>query len=281
MAKSGPIYVLGATSMPGWSLISNPGGEELIPCCNPHIKLPATAGWIRFNLEDERAYRTLFSRRRPKAIIHCGGVCDVEKCEADPAWARRVNVEGLEHLLAYAPEDAKLVYVSSDHVFGGRRRPYDEKSVPEPISIYGETRVEAERKILKFRKDALILRCSLGIGPSIDGRSGHLDWLRYRRRRGLPITIIREEFRSAVPAADLARRILAYANSGITGIRHITASRAASRVELADRLITRHRLGARFTVRSRKERPVPHLGRVELATAYRDALAAPLPSALD
>ncbi len=96
--------------------------------------------------------------------------------------------------------------------------------------------------------------------------------------KDLPITIIRDEFRSAVWARDLAQRILDYAASGITGIRHVTAAKAVSRLELADSLNARYGMGLRFSARSRAERPVPHLGRVELATVFKDRLAQPLPA---
>lgn len=275
--RSGPIYVLGAASMPGWSLLRHPAGNRLVPFGGARAKAPASRGWRRFNLEDGGAYARLFAGEPPRALVHCGGVCDVEKCEAHPAWARAVNVESLGYLLACLPAATRLVYISSDHVFSGRRRAYDERSRPSPLTEYGRLRIAAERLILKKRPDALVLRYALCVGPSSGGRTGHLDWLRYRTRRGLPITLVRDEYRSAVRAEDLARRILAYVDSAAAGIRHIAAA-AVSRPELAEYLNRRFRIGARFTLVSRADRPVPHLGRVELATVYRDALAAPLPA---
>ncbi|OGS04318.1 MAG: hypothetical protein A3G41_06765 [Elusimicrobia bacterium RIFCSPLOWO2_12_FULL_59_9] len=275
--RPGPVYVLGATSMPGWSVIRHAAARPLVPFCSPHVKLPACRRWRRFNLEDEAAYRDLFNGRAPEAIIHAGGICDIEKCEANPGWAHQVNVQSLAHLLNHIPGKTRLVYISSDHVFGGRAKPYDENSTPAPISVYGRTRVQAERLILERKENSLILRCALGIGPSIDGRTGHLSWLRYRRDKHLPVTIIRDEVRSAVWAEDLAQRILDYCDSPVTGLRHITAARAVSRIKLARYLNARFGLGLQFSVKSRKERPVPHLGRVELATIYKDPLAAPLP----
>ena len=66
----------------------------------------------------------------------------------------------------------------------------------------------------------------------------------------------------------------------ITGIRHITATRAVSRPELATYLNERFEIGAHFDVMRRSDRRAPHLGRVELATLYDDALATPLPSVI-
>ena len=172
-----------------------------------------------------------------------------------------------------------MVYVSSDHVFGGDGT-YNEDSPPCPISMYGRTRVEAEKLVLQ-RPEALIIRTGLAIGPSPNGRTGHLDWLRYRSQRQLPITIVEDECRSVVWVEDLARRVMEIARSGETGIRHIPATRAVSRIELAQYLFKRLRVETHFHRESRDQRPTPHLGHVELTSIYGDALSTPLPSVVD
>ncbi len=172
-----------------------------------------------------------------------------------------------------------MIYVSSDHVFGGDGV-YDEASSPCPISAYGRTRVEAESLVLN-RTGSLVIRVGLPIGPSPNGRTGHMDWLRYRIGRSLPITIVHDEYRSVVWATDLALRVMQLARSAETGIRHVTAARAVSRVELANYLLSECRISANFTRESRHERSAPHIGRVELATVYHGELFRPLPSVLD
>ncbi|PCI38895.1 MAG: hypothetical protein COB53_04115 [Elusimicrobia bacterium] len=276
------VWLFGATSMPGYSVLRRARKRErdIVPFCNPYSRLIAAETWPRIALEDPAAYRSIFKDRAPDVLIHCGGICDVGKCESDPAWARRINVESIRHLLKYLPQETRLVYVSSDHVFGGGRAAYTEASTPAPISVYGQTRVEAESLVLK-RANSIVLRYALGIGPSLDGRSGHLDWMRSRTDRRLPITIVENESRSAVWADDLGDRILEYADSDAVEVRHIAASRAVTRVELADFLNRRFSIGASFAVERRENRPVPHLGRVRLQTIHVDSLAEPLPSVVD
>ena len=177
------------------------------------------------------------------------------------------------------PSATRLIYISSDHVFGGDGL-YDENSLPCPISVYGRTRVEAEELVLN-RKNSLVIRVGLPIGPSPNGRTGHLDWLRYRMERNLPVTIVHDEYRSVVWASDLRVRVMELARSRETGIRHITATRAVSRLELANYLITAMGLTTCFGRESRHDRGAPHLARVELSTVYCGELFRPLPSVLD
>jgi dTDP-4-dehydrorhamnose reductase len=269
-------FLFGAGSMLGWSIwLARP--DAVTGFCNASTRqLPA--GVTRsIDLDDGDAVRALFAAERPALVINCAGVCDVETCERSPDFAWAVNVEGTRQLVEHAPPETRIVHCSSDHVFGGGEAPYDEASPPAPISVYGQTRVAAEALVLA-RPGTVVVRAGLWIGPSATGRIGHLDWLRHRHQRGLPMTVVGDEVRSAVWAEDAARRVWAIARSGVTGIRHVTATRAVSRPELAAYLDRRFAIGAHFAIEARADRRTPHLGKVELTTRYRDELAAPLPS---
>ena len=271
-------FLFGAGSMLGWSILRG-SGLALTAFCNGFTRKLPDGVDRGIHLDDEFAVSQLFAEERPRLIIHCAGVCDVDRCEDSPDFAWSVNVDGTKILADYAPPEARIVYCSSDHVFGGDHGPYDEDSGPAPISVYGRTRVAAER-ILLARPNTLVIRSGLWIGPSATGRIGHLDWLRYRHERGLPMTVVRDEIRSAVWAEDAARREGELARSTITGVRHIVATRAIARPALAEFLVAKFQLGATFETRSRHDGPYPHLGNVELATKFADALAAPLPSVI-
>jgi dTDP-4-dehydrorhamnose reductase len=233
-------------------------------------------GWPRVDLDNVEELRRIVLQRQPNVVLHCAGICDVSKCESWPEFARTINVDSVRALLAAVPRHTRFVYCSSDHVFGGDRGPYRESDPPYPISVYGETRCAAEAMILRERPDALIVRHGLGIGPSVSGRSGHLDWLRYRTARGLPTTVVSDEVRSVVWASDLADRIWNLAHSEITGIRHVVATAAASRVDLARFLDARFGIGAKLSVSTRHQQCHPHIGNVELTTEHTDPLAEPL-----
>lgn len=272
-----PVVLFGATSIVGYTLARLYPGE-IVPCANGYNDAPPAQGWRRVNLEDSRAVQRLLAAHPTPLVLYCHAVCDVAKCEANPEWAHAINVAALEGLLRVLPTATRVVYLSSDHVFGGDGA-YTEESSPTPISVYGRTRVEAEARV-RSRTNALVIRAGLAIGPSINGRSGYLDWLRYRHRRGLPITVIADELRSAVWAEDLARRVMALARSGVCGLRHVAATRAVSRPALAAYLMGSSALPATFQVSTRCRQPVPHLGHVELRSVYDDAYSQPLQSVM-
>ncbi len=273
-----PAVLFGASSILGFAM-GRLFPDDVVPFVSPGNRGAISHGWVPHNLEDPDWVAGVILSSQPATLLYCHAVCDVPKCEADPDWAYKINVGHLQRVLKVLPQQTRMVYVSSDHVFGGDGT-YHEQSVPCPISVYGRTRVEAEDLVLD-RPQSLVIRTGLAIGPSPNGRTGHLDWLRYRTQRRLPITIVQDEYRSVVWAKDLAKRVMALASSGETGIRHISATHTVSRIELAQYLLKRLGLDANFRSERRHQRTVPHLGRVELTTRYEDELATPLPSVVD
>ena len=273
-----PILLFGATSILGFNL-AKAYPQFFVPFISPGNTATSVQSWPILNLEDFEWVKIILAKYQPHVLLYCHAVCDIPKCEADPSWAYEVNVGHLHRVLTTLPHHTRLVYVSSDHIFGGDGT-YNESSPPYPISVYGRTRVEAERLALD-RSHSLVIRAGLPIGPSPNGRTGHQDWLRYRTLRQLPITIVEGEYRSVVWVEDLARRVMKLATSKEIGLRHIAATRAVSRIELARYLLHRLGLEDNFHSESRNDRPVPHLGHVELVSGYRDELSQPLPSVLD
>lgn len=270
--------LFGATSILGFHLATM-FPQAVVPYSTPGKSSRGRQYWFPLQLGDKKWLQQLFYQTNPNVLVYCHAVCDVSKCEAYPDWAYEVNVKHIERVINALPGGTRLVYVSSDHVFGGDGV-YTEESPLCPISIYGRTRVEAEHQVLN-RAGSLVIRTGLGIGRSPNGRTGHLDWLRYRLQHNLPVTVIEDEYRSAVWMDELATRVLTLARSTETGLRHIAATRAVSRVVLANYLLRYLGLPATFKVESRRQQPTPHLGRVELHSKYKGELFRPLSSVLD
>ena len=273
-----PVLLFGATSLLGFHL-AKLFPNDILPFISPGNNSPAVHQWPELQLHDPKWVTDLFDCHQPGILIYCHAVCDVPKCEAHPDWAHEMNVKQVDRVMGALPDDTRLVYVSSDHVFSGDGV-YTEDSCVCPITVYGQTRVEAEQLVLK-RQGSLVIRAGLGIGESPDGRTGHLDWLRYRTTRNLPITIVEDEYRSVVWQRDLAPRVMALVQSEEVGIRHVSATRAVSRVELANFLITKFAIPGTFKIESRYQQQNPHLGRVELISAYTGDLFSPLSSVLE
>ena len=91
----------------------------------------------------ERTWQSI----KPDAVIHCAALSRTKDCEQDPESARRINVEVTAHL-AQLSRHIPFVFLSSGEVFDGRTGWYGETDKPNPINVYGRTKMEAEQAVL-------------------------------------------------------------------------------------------------------------------------------------
>jgi dTDP-4-dehydrorhamnose reductase len=93
-------------------------------------------------------------------VLHAAAWTDVDGAEDDPEETRRVNVEGTRNVAGLG---APVVYFSSDYVFdGSKREPYVESDEPNPLSVYGRTKLEGEREV----RDGWVVRSSWLFGST-------------------------------------------------------------------------------------------------------------------
>lgn len=166
------------------------------------------AGRARADLEVRGAAGRLIAELRPQAVINAAAYTLVDQAESEPERARAINAEGAaEAAEAAARAGARFVHVSTDYVFnsGG---PHDETSRPDPMNVYGRTKLEGELAVLDTAPEAAVLRASgvfSGAGrdfPSAVWRLAH---------RPDPIRVVADQQVSPVFAGDLAQRLLALA----------------------------------------------------------------------
>lgn len=115
------------------------------------------------DIRDPTALRAAVAGVRPSAVILLAAYRDPDACEADPGEARRLNVEPARVLRDALPAATPLLFVSTDYVFDGERPPYTEESPRSPVSVYGQTKCEAE-DALAGRPGAAVLRVPLLVG---------------------------------------------------------------------------------------------------------------------
>lgn len=240
------ILVLGLNGLIGWHLFgqAREHGEAFGTYRRENGPFDGP-GRFRIDFTDAGEVREFFLRLRPEIVLHAWAMCDLDVCEGKPEIAWKVNVEGTRTILNAAhlvPELRKFVYLSTDHVFDGRRGSYHEDDTPCPGHVYGRTKAEAERMVRESGLPYLIVRPGLVIGPSAQGNKGPRDFLLTRLRAGKPTHYFTDEWRTPIRARALASRVLSLALSGEEGIFHVAGQKAYNRYELARHLAVENRL---------------------------------------
>jgi dTDP-4-dehydrorhamnose reductase len=189
------------------------------------------------DLADSAAVRDAFRRDNPQLVIHCAALSKSPDCEANPALARKLNVE-VTALLAELAAEASLLFLSSDLVFDGRAGNYDEAAPVNPLSVYAETKAAAER-ILLANPNHTVIRTSLNGGASPTADRGFNEQMRRTWQTGQSMRLFTDEFRSPIPAEVTARAIWELASRDKPGLYHVAGSERLSRWQIGQLLAAR------------------------------------------
>ena len=195
------------------------------------------------DLAEAGAAARLVAATEPQLVVHAAALSSLAACEADPARARRINVDATRELArAAARSGAWLLFVSSDQVFDGELQEgarYREEDAPRPVNVYGRTKLEAEEAVRAAGGDALIVRTALVLGRAPDGRSGAVESVR-AAPDGATLRLFHDEWRTPVSAPDLARVLDAAARSRAVGLVHVAGPDRVDRLELGRRIAARY-----------------------------------------
>lgn len=109
-------------------------------------------------------------------LVNCAAYTAVDDCEFHGSLAWAVNSEAPGQLARIcARKGARLVHFSTDYVFSGEKEtPYTEDDTPDPVSVYGRSKLEGERRVLAESPDHLVVRLAWLFGP---GRPAFPEWI--------------------------------------------------------------------------------------------------------
>lgn len=224
------LFITGISGLLGLNTaLAARGRFEVAGCYRTHpVRLPGVETCAA-DAADERALGRLFDRVRPDVVLHTAGMSNVDLCEDDPVLAARVNVEASATVarLTHA-HAARLVHISTDHLFDGDAPSRREDEPLAPVNVYGRTKAEAERVVRRAHPEALVVRTNFyGWGTSV--RTSFSDWILAALERAEPLTMFDDVHFTPVLVNDLADALFALVDRGVSGIVNVAGGERLSK----------------------------------------------------
>lgn len=215
--------VVGAGGMLGTELVR----EFSLHCEVFGLDLPS------LDITDADQCRRAVQELRPEIIVNAAGMTDVDHCEVHPHEAFRVNGQGVGNLAQAAAPDRLLVHYSTDYIFDGRKpEAYTEEDAPNPLSVYGQSKLKGEELARAECPNHLILRTAWLFGPA--GRN-FVRTIVTAARAGQKLRVVQDQRGNPTYARDLARCTWRLIQSGARGVYHTTNTGTCTWYELAVR----------------------------------------------
>ena len=188
-----------------------------------------------FDITDFEAARKFITDFMPDVVIHCSAYTAVDKAEDEPELCHLVNAVGTENVAKICKEiDAKMVYISTDYVFDGRKEGfYEVDDLPNPINVYGKTKLDGEKVVQKNLEKYFIVRISWVFG--INGNNFIKTMLRLGKERS-ELNVVSDQFGSPTYTVDIATLLVDMIQSEKYGIYHATNEGECSWAEFAEEI---------------------------------------------
>jgi dTDP-4-dehydrorhamnose reductase len=139
-------------------------------------------------------------------LINTAAFTNVDLCETQPEQAFRINAEAPGVLAEICSDkNATLIHFSTDYVFDGEKRtPYTEEDEPNPISVYGQSKLAGEKEVLATENRHLVVRVSWVFGPD---RPSFIDGMIKRAQENEKVDAIADKFSTPTYTRDIARML--------------------------------------------------------------------------
>jgi dTDP-4-dehydrorhamnose reductase len=219
------VLIFGATGLLGQALLREWTEDDVVGLSSRDA-----------DLRDAGSVRVVVEKSRPDWLVLAAAYTDVDGCETHQDRAFAVNRDGAVNVAHAAKQiGARLLFLSSDYVFDGRKNsPYEIEDARNPQSVYGRSKAEAEVRLLELLPECCIARTSWLFGA---GGKCFPDTILKLAASRPSLDVVNDQRGCPTYSVDLARAIIQLCRKGASGIWHVTNSGDCSWFEFAREIV--------------------------------------------
>ncbi len=191
--------------------------------------------FVNLDIRDQANVQEVISQVQPDVVVNTAAMTNVDQCETDREECIKLNVDAVRYLSeACAKNDIFLVHLSTDFIFDGEAGPYKEDDEPNPLSYYGQSKLDAEEIVKNSNCRWAILRTVLvyGITPGMS-RSNIILWVKNNLESGKELKIVDDQWRTPTLAEDLAMGCYLAAKKQAEGVFNISGKELLTPYDMA------------------------------------------------
>ena len=173
---------------------------------------------------------------KPDFIIHCAALTNVDYCEDRLDEAYNQNVLASVNIAEIAKKiGAHLIHISTDSIFDGEKGNYKEEDTPNPINVYGKTKLEAEQKVLSIHPHSCIVRTNI-YGWNKRDKFSLAEWMLNKLTNNEQLPALNDIYFSPILVNNLTEVLFKSQERRHEGIIHIAGRETCSKLDFAYRI---------------------------------------------
>ena len=187
----------------------------------------------KIDLRNKSTINLLLKKINPSLIIHTAALTDVDYCETHKEETYASNVLAAKYIAEESAKlNSKLIHISTNFLFDGKKALYKEEDSPSPVNYYSRTKAEAEKAVEKSKADYIIIRSAI-FGWNIQNKKSFPETVIHNLRNNLPVKAYTDQYFSPILVNHLARILDSLYKKDAKGIFHVGTDQRISRYEFA------------------------------------------------
>ena len=185
---------------------------------------------LQLDISDHKRVSDLIDQEKPNIVINCAGRNDIDFLENNPEKAKSINSISPEIIAKKCQQNnSRLIHISTDSVFDGKRGMYSENDLPNPKNVYAKTKLEGEKRVINQCNDSVIIRTNF---YGIDSSQKYLfNKMLEKLKQKQDIIGFDDVYFTPLSVENLAEQIIDVVFSDFKGIIHLGSDEKISKYE--------------------------------------------------
>ncbi|MCI8949014.1 MAG: SDR family oxidoreductase [Lachnospiraceae bacterium] len=236
MLKKYKIYITGIVGLLGYGIYNTLKDRAEITGLDLQDILITGLSYQKISLLDMKSVERDIAKIKPDVLVHTAALVNVDKCEENPKEARILNTDVTEQLAYICQKyEIKMIYISTDAVFDGLNpNLYTEEDTARPINIYGKTKLDGEKAVLKY-PDNLVFRTNI-YGINVQEKQSFGEWIYDSLITGKTLNMFTDIDFSPILVNELAELIYQSCKKELCGLYHACGTGCITKYEFGIKL---------------------------------------------
>lgn len=190
---------------------------------------------LTIDIRNMESLEKIITKINPQVIINCAALTNIDEIEKDCKQAYEVNAYGAKNIACIASKnDIRLIHISTDSVFDGKKGMYTEKDKPSPINEYAKSKKLGEDLVINNSKNYVIVRTNF-YGLNNKGKF-LFNWIVNNLQNGKKITAFYDVIFSPLEVMNLANMLIELSDNNYQGTLHLSSNESISKYDFARRI---------------------------------------------
>ena len=186
---------------------------------------------VQLDITDAATTEKVLAEIRPDLILNLAAMTNVDGCETNPKMAEAINVGGVKNLCKNF--EGHFIQISTDYVFDGTDGPYEEDDETNPISVYGQTKLAADKWLTNNHPKVTIFRANVVYGYTKRTKASFVKWVVDSLSDGKPIRVVDDQWNNPTWTESIATVIKVLIEKEALGLYHYGDKEYMNRYEFA------------------------------------------------